>query len=309
MDAIIRNFAKIIRPITRSGSGAETRAVTKEKEASPPRGKGKEKAANAGKEQPPKKDCQKWCAKHGAQNLTDASKIKETDACACKCEGHKNVTAMDSQAQAPKKHADDASHSLNASLMTPEQAQLFKQACEKFEYFWLDECVFSQWYPSVFYIDNMKFTNAEQYMMYQKAVFADDLQSAEMIMKETSPQIMKKLGRKLYSLNFQLWKSHCLHVVKQGSIGKFSQNKALKKQLYHTYPKILVEASPYDTTWGIGVAEHDPRAWDQTSWKGTNWLGFILTEVRDELMWNDGIIKQNERKLFLDILLAGVQST
>lgn len=65
---------------------------------------------------------------------------------------------------------------------------------------------------------------------------------------------------------------------------QFSQNEDLKEQLFSTFPKTLVEASPLDNIWGIGLARDDRRAWNKLSWKGQNLLGEILTTVRDKLM-------------------------
>lgn len=65
---------------------------------------------------------------------------------------------------------------------------------------------------------------------------------------------------------------------------QFSQNEDLKEQLFSTFPKTLVEASPLDNIWGIGLARDDRRAWNKLSWKGQNLLGEILTKVRDKLM-------------------------
>ena len=44
---------------------------------------------------------------------------------------------------------------------------------------------------------------------------------------------------------------------------------------------ILVEASPYDKIWGVGLGVDDPLILDNKNWKGENLLGFILTNVRD----------------------------
>lgn len=64
---------------------------------------------------------------------------------------------------------------------------------------------------------------------------------------------------------------------------QFSQNDDLKTILFSTYPKTLVEASPYDKIWGIGLRKDDPRAWNKSTWLGKNLLGEILTRVRDKL--------------------------
>ena len=78
---------------------------------------------------------------------------------------------------------------------------------------------------------------------------------------------------------------------------QFSQNNRLKEKLTGTYPKILVEASPVDTIWGIGCANDDPAAWDQSTWRGKNYLGFVLTEVRDELLCDAKFITPDEKKV------------
>ena len=78
---------------------------------------------------------------------------------------------------------------------------------------------------------------------------------------------------------------------------QFSQNRKLKEKLESTYPKLLVEASPIDFIWGIGCAEDDPDAWDEATWRGKNYLGYILTEVRDELLCDSKFIKEDEKKV------------
>ena len=71
----------------------------------------------------------------------------------------------------------------------------------------------------------------------------------------------------------------------------------MKETLFSTYPKILVEASPMDPIWGIGLVHDDERAWDENNWEGKNYLGYILTEVRDELMAEAGIIGKDDKKV------------
>ncbi|WP_295221067.1 NADAR family protein [uncultured Chryseobacterium sp.] len=93
-------------------------------------------------------------------------------------------------------------------------------------------------------------------------------------MKYTIQQIIER---------FQLWDEHKYEIVKQGNLLKFSQNEKLKEFLLSTEDKVLVEASPYDTIWGIGMPETNPKAGNPSEWNGENLLGFALMEVRDEL--------------------------
>ena len=64
---------------------------------------------------------------------------------------------------------------------------------------------------------------------------------------------------------------------------QFSQNKNLLSTILETHPRTLVEASPFDKVWGIGLEANDPRASNRKYWKGQNLLGQALTEVREKL--------------------------
>jgi ribA/ribD-fused uncharacterized protein len=71
--------------------------------------------------------------------------------------------------------------------------------------------------------------------------------------------------------------------VVEGNLHKFSQDENLKEFLLNTNERILVEASPMDKIWGIGLAADHPNIENPILWKGENLLGFALMEVRDEL--------------------------
>ena len=46
---------------------------------------------------------------------------------------------------------------------------------------------------------------------------------------------------------------------------------------------MLVEASPYDKVWGIGLSTDDENAEKPLQWKELNLLAFILMKVRKKL--------------------------
>lgn len=158
---------------------------------------------------------------------------------------------------------------------------------EDFEFFWREESPFSQFHPAVFTVDGVKYNCAEQYMMHQKALTFRDDEHAKAIMKAAKPFTQKKLGRKVRNFDPKVWSDKSVNVVKKGNIAKFSQNSHLKKKLLDTYPKILVEASPRDRIWGIGLASSNKLAWDKSTWRGKNLLGYALTDVRQTLMTNE----------------------
>jgi ribA/ribD-fused uncharacterized protein len=145
--------------------------------------------------------------------------------------------------------------------------------------------VFSQWWPAAFEIDGIRYPAAEHYMMAEKArLFADDERLAQ-ILKAESPDRAKALGREVRNFDAARWDAAAFQCVVMGNLAKFGQNPPLKAYLLATAGKVIVEASPMDRIWGIGVAASDPRAANPSEWEGHNRLGFALMAVRAELAW------------------------
>lgn len=140
---------------------------------------------------------------------------------------------------------------------------------------------FSQWYHCKFVSNNITFCNAEQYMMYEKAMLFGDTEIAEEILKTNHPRDAKKLGRLVRGFKQEVWDEFKYRLVLDGNLLKFSQNENLKKELLDTRDSVLVEASPYDDIWGIKMGEFDPNRFDPLKWRGENLLGFALTECRE----------------------------
>jgi len=160
----------------------------------------------------------------------------------------------------------------------------------KFLFFWghtvkdqITKSCFSQWFTGKFEENGIVYNTAEHYMMADKARLFNDPETLEKILQASTPNQVKILGRKVKNFDPKLWDEHKYEIVKQGNLLKFSQNQKYKDFLLSTNNKILVEASPYDTIWGIGMLETDSRAENPLLWNGENLLGFALMEVRDEL--------------------------
>ncbi|WP_336686853.1 NADAR family protein [Chryseobacterium bernardetii] len=160
----------------------------------------------------------------------------------------------------------------------------------KFLFFWghtvkdeITKSCFSQWFTGKFEENGIVYKTAEHYMMAGKARLFNDAEILEKILQASTPNQVKALGRKVKNFDPNVWNEHKYEIVKQGNLLKFSQNNKYKDFLLSTGDKILVEASPYDTVWGIGMLETDPRAENPLLWNGENLLGFALMEVRDEL--------------------------
>lgn len=152
---------------------------------------------------------------------------------------------------------------------------------ESFHFFWSG--LFSQWYPSPFVIDGIQYGCAEQYMMAEKARLFDDPVREKIIMETGSPALQQRFGRQVVGFDKAVWDAHAKPIVKRASMAKYQQNADCRAALFATGTKTLVEASPVDKIWGIGLRKDDKRAKKRSTWKGMNWLGQVLTEVRNEL--------------------------
>lgn len=162
----------------------------------------------------------------------------------------------------------------------------------KYLFFWghqpskdgtITKSCFSQWWIASFEIEGNSYPSAEHYMMFQKALLFADSEVAARILKAKSPAEAKKLGRLVKNFSPTLWDMHKYDIVVTANYHKFKQHEALRNFLLTTAERILVEASPVDAIWGIGLSSDDERAGNPLSWKGENLLGFALMEVRDKL--------------------------
>lgn len=152
---------------------------------------------------------------------------------------------------------------------------------DEYVFFWNGP--FSQWYNSPFIANSKHFVTAEQYMMYHKALLFDDYDIADKILRTSNPKDQKALGRQVKNFDKDIWDWQARTVVYTGNYCKFTQNAKLKDILMATGNKTLVEASPYDKIWGIGLGEVDARKTPASDWPGTNWLGLELTRLRNNL--------------------------
>ncbi|MBK9448948.1 MAG: NADAR family protein [Bacteroidetes bacterium] len=141
----------------------------------------------------------------------------------------------------------------------------------------------SQWWESPFALDGVAYASAEHWMMACKArLFGDDVMLKQILHAKT-PADAKKLGRKVHNFDSRRWDAQKYAFVLQGNLLKFGQHANLRAFLLGTGDKILVEASPYDNIWGIGLSVDAPGVQDPANWQGENLLGFALMETRDLL--------------------------
>jgi ribA/ribD-fused uncharacterized protein len=162
----------------------------------------------------------------------------------------------------------------------------------KFLFFWghkpqpdgsLGRGCLSQWWPAPFSVDGVVFATAEHYMMWRKAMLFGDEQIAAQILAAPHPSQAKALGRQARGFDDAAWAAHRFEIVVAGSVAKFGQDPGLRDFLLATGDRVLVEASPRDRVWGIGLGAANERAEDPRQWRGLNLLGFALMRARETL--------------------------
>lgn len=142
---------------------------------------------------------------------------------------------------------------------------------------------FSQWYAHKMIVDGKQYNCAEQYMMAMKAFQFGDSDAYDKIMATEKPWEQKALGRSIRNFDVARWSAVSREYVYRANKAKF-ENGPLKKFLLETGNKEIVEASPTDKIWGIGLAVDDDKCLDKTKWRGLNWLGECIMRVRTEIL-------------------------
>ncbi|MFD7135943.1 NADAR family protein [Streptomyces sp. NPDC059894] len=141
----------------------------------------------------------------------------------------------------------------------------------------------SQWWPSPFTVDGTTYATAEHWMMAGKARLFGDPEAERRALAAEHPAQAKKAGRLVRGFDETAWERERFGIVVEGSVHKFSAHPELREFLLRTGGRVLVEASPVDRVWGIGLAADDEAAADPRRWRGPNLLGFALMEARRRL--------------------------
>nr|BFE65481.1 NADAR family protein [Dactylosporangium thailandense] len=141
----------------------------------------------------------------------------------------------------------------------------------------------SQWWPARFEVDGVGFPSAEHYMMWRKARLFGDEQTAARVLGVAHPNQAKSLGRTVKGFDEDTWARERFAIVTAASRAKFDADDTLRAYLVGTGDRVLVEASPLDRVWGIGLAADDEAAQNPERWRGLNLLGYALMHARADL--------------------------
>ncbi|GGX22325.1 hypothetical protein GCM10010383_60740 [Streptomyces lomondensis] len=141
----------------------------------------------------------------------------------------------------------------------------------------------SQWWPAPFTVDGVAYATAEHWMMAAKARLFEDAAAERAVLAAAHPAEAKKAGRLVRGFDEAIWERERFRIVVEGSVHKFGAHPTLRAYLLGTGDRVLVEASPVDRVWGIGLAADDAAASDPERWRGPNLLGFALMAARERL--------------------------
>lgn len=162
----------------------------------------------------------------------------------------------------------------------------------KYVFFWghrpkrpgvVDGACFSNWFAAPFIVESIRYPTAEHFMMAGKARLFGDADALERILGAPSPGAAKRFGREVRNFDEATWVNERSRIVEEGVHAKFAQNEALRAFLVATKKRVLVEASPKDRIWGIGLSADDERSTNPLQWNGLNLLGFALMRARSSL--------------------------
>jgi ribA/ribD-fused uncharacterized protein len=162
----------------------------------------------------------------------------------------------------------------------------------KFLFFWghtqsvpgvVDKACLSQWYGASFTEEEHRFATSEHYMMFCKAMLFADTEAAARVLDAKSPAQAKAIGREVRGYTDARWHAERFRCITRGNVLKFGQNPAMLGFLTSTGTRVLVEASPRDRIWGIGMGKDNEHAENPRLWRGLNLLGFALMAAREQL--------------------------
>lgn len=156
---------------------------------------------------------------------------------------------------------------------------------DKYIFFYGNKDHFSNFYQTKFIVNGINFSCGEQFIMYNKAILFNDIDIATQIINESDPVKIKKLGRKVKNFNDNIWSKMREQIAYNGLYAKYKQNIILHDYIIETDMLKIVEASPIDKIWGIGLGIYDIQIEDKKNWKGSNILGKILMNVRSQLLY------------------------
>ncbi len=193
-------------------------------------------------------------------------------------------------------------HGVECSIASVEECNKCERSVEfrktKEEFVFFHGGIFGNWYLMPFTLEcapkdrvgstSTRFNDSETYFMWRKALHFEAWDTAKKILLTDNPKTARMLGRLFVPKFDQVeWDKVKEGIMCDGLMLKFTSSDEARDKLVATFPKTLVESSPYDKVWGIGLSERSSLLHDRTKWKGQNLLGKCLMIVRSRIMKGD----------------------
>lgn len=149
--------------------------------------------------------------------------------------------------------------------------------------FWGQASPFSNWRAGKITLDGFDYSCGEQRMMHCKAALFGDLAASERVLASPSPWSQKQIGRSIRGYDEAVWEDDRMPMMIEIVFQKAIQDDSTRAHLMATGTAVIVEASPHDPVWGIGLSENDPASLDPSLWKGRNLLGRAWMAAREHI--------------------------
>lgn len=115
--------------------------------------------------------------------------------------------------------------------------------------------------------EGIDYPTVEHYYLHHQALFHDDYVSAQKILACPTASEAKRLSRGSQGRRSDLWYTKQMVIMKYGLRLKWEQNSCVRRELCRTKNKIILEANPNDTFWGVGHGKNDPRIHNPHLWR------------------------------------------
>ena len=134
-------------------------------------------------------------------------------------------------------------------------------------------------YP--FSVNDLKYLSVEQYVTHQKCLLFGDTHAATRVMQETHPRAIRDIGENLRNYDHRVWMGACRDILHKGVLAKFSNTESVGATSYLMETgDLLIGEATRNSKWGTGLHISDQNALNHLEWKGENWMGVTLMNVR-----------------------------
>ena len=178
------------------------------------------------------------------------------------------------------------SYNVNTLNQLPEELNMFKVTSKEDEStvgFFGEINPLSNFYPSTFDYDDVKYISSEQLIQAYKAKLFGDMDIYNQILCCSTSLECKNLSRQIRNVDESKWQEEAASICLPGICAKFHQNPNIMDILLcKTGSKQIVECAS-DRLWGTGIPLGDPASLDPTKWISQGIMGQILECIRGEV--------------------------